>query len=221
MIQVIGYKRLLMLAILFGANVFLAGMVYYVVMPQKSKTDVELNTAKAAVQARRAEVSRMKADYEQVQEQKDRFEKLRQSGFFGKQDRAEAKNLIASIQSTSRVLGATYQIGAAALTEEGAVAESGHVLMSSPVSVSISALDDLDYYSFMYWMENSFPGHVGIKSFNLERKIDIDDDVLRQIGNGVPTVLISGSIDFSWSTMIPKESVTQQLGQPLSPPKSQ
>jgi hypothetical protein len=83
--------------------------------------------------------------------------------------------------------------------------------------VTIDALDDIDVYSFIYWMENAFPGHAAVTSLTLERKIDIDEVTLRQIGNGVPTVLVSANVAFDWSTMVPRANLPQQLGQPGTP----
>lgn len=217
MIQILGFKRVVTLAILVAANLVLAGMLYYVVLPQKNRTDNELRAVRAAVDGRRAEVTRLQTEFEQIQEQKSLFGQLEKSGFFGTQDRLGARKTIESIQSTSRVLGARYSIEAATVIEDPIVAEAQHVILNTPVKVAVDALDDVDFYSFMYWIENAFPGQASIKKFSLERKLDVEEATLRQIGNGTPAILVSGNVEFTWSTMVPKSQVPQQLGQPAIP----
>ncbi len=217
MIQILGFKRVLTLAVLVAACAVLAGALYYVVIPQKTKTENELRATRAAVNARRNEVATLKTEYEQIQEQKAQFGNLQQSGFFGTQDRVEARRLIEQIQSSSDVLSARYDIKAVEVQENPLAALSDHVVLHSPMSVSLDALDDVDVYSFMYWVENAFPGHAGVTGFTIERKLDVDEVTLKQIGNGVPVVLVSASVDFSWDTMVPRAQVPQQLGQPAIP----
>ena len=217
MIQVLGFKRVITLAVLLLANVVLAGLVYYVLIPQKEKVRAELSNIEGVISSRRSEIETMKTEYELIQEQKSLFGNLEKSKFFSVQDRVEARKMMEAIQSTSRVLSTKYSIGAATVIENPTAAVSDHVILHSPITVSVDALDDVDVYSFIYWMENAFPGHAGVSGLTIERKLDIDEAALRQIGNGVPTVLISAQIDFDWDTMVPRAQIPQQLGQPANP----
>ena len=218
MIQILGAKRVLTLAILAMANIFLAAALYYVFIPQKAKVEQDLRVTKAAVAQRRTEIQTMQTEYEQIQEQKNLFGDLERAQFFSAQDRVEARRMIETIQATSKVLSAKYQIGAAEVRENEKASAAGHVILHSPLSVDIDALDDIDIYNFIYWMENGFPGHAAVTGLTLERKLDIDEVTLRQVGNSIPVVLVSASIDFDWSTMVPRANLPQQLGpQPGAP----
>ncbi|MDB5490516.1 MAG: hypothetical protein JWO78_365 [Micavibrio sp.] len=217
MIKVLGIKRVLTLAILFGINVALAAMLYLVITPAQESTDKELRSTRAAVQGKRAEVSRMQTEYQQIQQEKNLFGDLENSGFFGSQDRVEARNIMESIQSTSHVLSAKYNINAVEAKENSAAALSDHIILQSPVTVQIDALDDVDVYSFLYWIENGFPGQALITDITLERKQDIDENVLKQIGNGSPAVLMSANVNFAWNTFVPRDKSPVPSGQASAP----
>lgn len=212
MIQILGAKRVITLSILLLVNLALGAGLYYILVPQKTKTQMELRVAKSAVASRRDQIQTMQTEYQQIQEQKDLFGDLEKARFFTIQDRIEARRMIESIQQESKVLSAKYSIGAAEVQENEKASAAGYVILHSPISLNIEALDDIDIYSFVYWMENSFPGQVGVVAATLERKRDIDEVTLRQIGNGVPTVLVNATIDFDWNTMVPRENLPQQLG---------
>jgi hypothetical protein len=217
MIKILGAKRVIILAVLVALNAVLGGFLYYMIIPQKETTERQLRSTRAAVETRRTEVSRLQSEFEQIQEQKSQFGHLEKSGFFSNQDRLGARKTMEMIQSTSRVLAARYQIDAAQVTEDPLATETNHVLLKTPVRVSVDALDDVDFYSFMYWIENAFPGQASIKNFSMQRKIDVNEDTLRLIGSGTPTNLVGGEVSFIWTTMVTRDQISQQLGLPSVP----
>ena len=217
MIKILGIRRVITLAILIAVNLALAGALYSLILPQKDKTERELRSTRSAVNARRNEVATLKNEYEQIQEQKNLFGNLQEAGFFTTQDRIEARKTIEQIQLESKVLAARYDIQAIQVQEHPAAAVAEYVILHSPMKVSLDALDDIDIYSFMYWAQNAFPGHVGINSLMIERKMDVDEVTLKQIGTGTPVVLVSATVDFSWDTMIPRTELPEQLNRPATP----
>lgn len=217
MIKILGIKRVITLAILVAVNLALAAALYSLILPQKAKSENELRSTRSAVNARRNEVTTLKTEYEQIQEQKNLFGNLEEAGFFSTQDRIEARKMIEQIQQESKVLAARYDIQPIQVQEDPTAAIADHVILNSPMKVSLDALDDIDIYSFMYWAQNAFPGQVGITGLTLERKLDVDEITLKQIGNGVPVVLVSATVDFSWNTMVPRANLPQQLSQPANP----
>lgn len=70
MIQILGFKRVLTLAVLAAVCAVLAGALYYVVIPQKTKAENELRVTRAAVGTRRNEVATLKTEYEQFRSRK-------------------------------------------------------------------------------------------------------------------------------------------------------
>lgn len=217
MIKVLGVKRVLTLMILLLVNMALAGGLYGVLIPQTEKTERDLRVARAAVQTRRTEIQTLQTEYQQIQEQKNLFGDLDKARFFTTQDRVEARRMIEAIQAESNVLSAKYSIGAAEVIEDPVASIADHVIMRSPVSVKVDALDDADIYNFIYWIENAFPGQAAVSSLKVERTLDIDEVSLRQIGNSIPTVLVTADVVFDWNTMVPRAQVPRQLGVPQTP----
>lgn len=217
MIKILGVKRVLTLAILVAVNAILAFAAYSVTLPQKEKAEAELRSTKANIAQRRDEMIRLKTEYEQIQQQKNLFEKLQEAGFFSLQDRLQARRTIEQIQTLSKILSTKYDIQAIQVQENQIAAASDHVILHTPVKITVDAMDDLDIYNFIYWVENSFPGHAGMTNIVIDRRLDIDETTLKQIGNSIPTVLVSATIDFSWDTMVPRTDIPQQLSQPATP----
>ena len=80
--------------------------------------------------------------------------------------------------------------------------------MSSELAINIDAMDDIDFYSFIYWLRNTFPGHVTIDNIKMQRMNDVNDVTVRQIGSGLPMTMIKGDVSAKWRTIVPKSTVT-------------
>ncbi len=216
MIGLIGTKRLTMLAALVAANAALGGAAYAYLAPQNMKLDRELKTATAQVASKRSEAQRLRDEIQTIQEEKEKFELLESAGFLEDQDRLDARKTMEAVQSYARVLSARYNIDPGVIQEIDETNQAPQVLLNSPIKVDVDALDDVDVYNFLYLMENAFPGHVAVKSIALERKLDLNEVTLRQIGSGIPTVMMAGEIVFDWKTMLARDKIVTEAG--LAPP---
>lgn len=207
MMQVLGIKRILMLVVLVAANAALAAATYLYVVPENNRLESELRSVRSQISTKRAEADRLRNEFEQIQEQKAYFEGLETAGFMSDQNRLVARRRIMNIQQYTKVLRAGYDISSADVVNNKIADEIGYVVLSSPISVDVEALDDVDFYNFIYWMENAFPGHVSVGSVNMERALDLNEATLRAIGSGTPTALIKGKVNFVWRTMVPEDEV--------------
>lgn len=207
MIQILGVKRILVLIILLAANISLAAVVYLYLVPESDNMTRQLQETRAKIASERAETDRLRTEFQAIQEQKNRFETLQAAGFMSDQNRLVARRRIMDIQKYTKVLRAGYDISSANVVRDKAVEGIGYVILSTPVSVEIEALDDLDVYNFIYWMENAFPGHTSVQQISMARVLDVNEAVIRQIGSGVPTTLVKGTVDFLWQTIVPESSV--------------
>ena len=207
MIGVLGTKRLIATGVLLAFNVLLAAAIYGYVTPENEKLERDVRGLRSQVSAKRADSDKLRMEYHQIQEQKSYFENLGAAGFFSDQNRVLARNKIESVQRYAGVLSARYNISAATVENNDLAAETGHALVSSPVSLNLEAMDDVDVFNFIFWLENAFPGQVSINNVRIERVLDIDDVTLRQIGSGVETTLIKGTIGFNWYTMMAEKDL--------------
>ena len=214
MIKVLGLKRvvgILSLLLLSGA---MAAVLFTVVLPERESLDRELRMLNSSIANGRAEIDKLKQDLAFFEEQKYLFGNLVSLGFFSDQDRFYAQKRIEAIQDKSNILHMHYNFTPARVEENSYAADADHVVLTTTVDVNLEAIDDIDFYKFMYWVNNAFTGQTSINSFNLERVADVDDYTLRQIGTGTPVTLLKGSITFDWRTLIPREEFVKQ-GAPL------
>ena len=214
MIDIIGYKRLVVLvALLLICGVF-AGVSYGYLMPKNETLQADLKREQGKIRTKQAEAKKMREDFVTIQEKKDDFENLKLSGFFSNQDRLAFRRRISGVQEYADVLKASYDIGAAQIESNPGVEKAGHVVLKSDISVDIESMDDMDFYRFMYWVRNGFDGHTTITDMTLKRQTDVNDVTLRQIGSGTPLVLVKGKINFEWRTLVDESDISDST---LSP----
>ncbi len=207
MIQVLGLKRIILIATLILINGALAAGYYLHVQPMNEMMEKQLRSVKGEISSKESELTRLQEEFEKIEEMRDRFQALETSGFFGEQDRVVARKKIEEIQEISRVLSASYVINAAKFEKNADLKKARHVMLSSPVSVSIEALDDIDVYRFIYLLQATFPGHVRVDRVELSRATRVNDSVIRQIGAGRPIPLVKAGVDFTWRTAFPEDRI--------------
>ncbi len=212
MMKVLGAKRMMGILVLLLFNAVMAASVYAYLIPENGSLSKDLRNMRSTIAVKRSETEQLRGDYQKIQDQKTFFEGLDKVGFFNKQSRSLARERIEAVQKFSKVLSARYDITPAVVEQNTHAVKAGHVILNTSVNVDIDALDDIDFYSFVFWIENAFPGHTSVTNVKLERVIDVNAATLRQIGNGVATVLMKGKLGFSWRTMVPQEEVVSSVG---------
>lgn len=207
MIDKIGPKKALLLVALAGLAGVFAAANYLVFMPKTEQSVQELNRVMSETSVLRGEVDKMRVDYQTFQKQKAFYDTIRQLGFFNDQDRVIARERFDTMQKLSKIISARYEIKAANLLEGEEVAAADFVVMESPITVNLSAIDDLDVYRFIYYLNYGFPGHITINNLSMERKLDVTPDVLKQIGTGAPPEIVSATMELEWRTMARKSDI--------------
>ncbi len=207
MIQIIGVKRILILIILLAVNVALAAATYLYVVPKSDTLERQLRSTRSQVAQKRTEADQLRNEFDVIQEKKASFENLRDLGFISEQNRLVARRRIMDIQKYSRVIRANYNINPANISHSKTTDEIDHVILASPLTVNVEAVDDIDFYSFVYWMETAFPGHMSLNSLQLTRTNELNETTLRAIGSGSPIALMKGDVNMLWRTIAPKQDV--------------
>ncbi len=213
MMSVIGPKRMLILGCLIAFNALLAAAIYLMIIPHNQTLQAQLDQTRGQVSTARSETERLRTEFSDIQKQKAEFERLGEAGFFTAQDRVKARDRFEAIQKYSRVISASYDIKPAQIERNPDLTTASQVMLTTPVSVDVDALDDMDLYNFMYMIENAFPGYAGIANLEITRTREIDDVTLREIGSGVPAVMIKGKFDFDWKTIVPESKIQDVVNQ--------
>lgn len=207
MLKILGSRRVAFLSILAGIIVTVGGVYYYVLIPAHEQSTQELDTTKAAVSKKYADVTRMKEEYVLLQSQLRAFKELEARGFFNDQDRSPAIDSLERLSETAGLLKANLKFGAGVLMKDPKVTEAKQVILRSPVTVDMESIDDVDVYTFIKFVEEKFPGAIDISAFKLERKDIFKIDVLKTISGTSPSPLVSAELRFDWVTMAPENSV--------------
>lgn len=205
MIKLIGAKRLMIILFLAGLCAVLAGASFGLIKPENESVKRELATLKADINFKTSETRRFRQEMTEIQSEKNTFQSLQSLGFLGEQSRLEARKRIEAIQSYSRVLSARYNIGPGVVSNVETATEADQVLLTTEIKIDLDALDDADVYKFVSLMENAFIGHVSVTSLDLERVLDLNEVTLRQIGSGIPAVLVKANLVLNWQTLLSRQ----------------
>jgi hypothetical protein len=216
MIGKIGFKRALMLFVLAALAVVLFAANEWVFKPKVTESQAQLNQAMGEIGTLQGEIDKMRADFALFEQQKDFYDIISRMGFFNDQDRVLARQRFDTMQKLSKIISARYEIKAANILTQETNPETGFVVMESPISVELSAVDDLDIYRFIYFLNYGFPGHITINKLNIERKANVTPEILKQIGTGNPPEIVAAKMELDWRTMARKEAIQPStLGQPV------
>ena len=207
MIKVLGTKRVLGLVFLLAINAAFASGLYLFVMPEKAKKERELRGLQGEISTAVSDIDRLQIEFEQLEKQQEQFDGLRARGFFSNQERRQAEKVFQRVQNEAGVVSAVANVQAGKIEENEEAAKADHKILSSPVTIRLSAMDDVDVFRYIYLVEQFFPGHVTINNIHLERTAEISGTILRGIASGANPELVKAEIEMTWRTMIPASEV--------------
>ena len=212
MIRIIGIRRLVILVILLAFNGVLASVVYMYLVPEKQSVERSYRVERSKVSALQQDINRMEIEFEQLDKQQGIFDKIKEDGFFGAQDRAEAKEMFSQIQEKSRVISALVSVKPGKVVEDVEAEKARHRVLVSEMSVDIRAFDDNDIYHYIDLIQRVFPGVITLQRIEVRRESDISAALLRAIAGGASPELVTAKVEFLWRTMIPQEQVIGATG---------
>lgn len=210
MIEIIGFKRAIILAALIVTNIALAALLYAYMIPQDTTLTRKYSVLKRQVTSAQSDLDRMQIEFEQLEEQQDLFDALKEDGFFTTQVRSDAKTLFADIRRDSRVISAVANVRPGIVEDNTEARKVKYKILTSLIKVEIKAFDDADIYHYLELAEKRFPGHLSLDSITLRRSRDIDATLLRSIASGSSPELVSATVHLSWRTLIPEDQVIDQ-----------
>lgn len=209
---ILGPKRVLVVLLLVILNGVMGMATYGYLVPERTKTEQLVKQTKTQTTARRNEVMNLKDEYIRLQGDIKQYKELEARGFFGDQNRVLAQDMFDRMQNIAGLLKARYAISPGTMIDDPIAKEANYSIISSPIVVSIEALDDMDVYSFLKLLQMRFPGSIEITKFDLKRNIELSQPILRQIGTGTPIVLVNSTLSFNWRTMTPMDTPPADQG---------
>lgn len=209
MINVIGVRRLIVLAVLLIVNGTLAAAMYLYVNSELDRSGRDLKKLRQQVSTVQSDIDRMQIEFEQLGKQQNQFDALKEGGFFSVQTRSIAKEKFKKIQQDARVISAVANVKSGHLEDNAEAAKAKHKMLVSPIEIEIKAFDDGDIYKYLHLVETEFPGHVSVETINIRRISDVNAPVLRAIATGANPELVQANVVMMWRTIIPED---QALG---------
>ena len=207
MINILGVQRIIVLAVLVLVNAALGAGVYYFLLPEIDKQERVLRAVRGQVNTVRYDIDRLQVEFEQFEEQQERFESFKAKGFFQQQNRRQVEKILEEIQGVSGVLSAKVAINPASVETNPEAEKADYKVLKSTVQAQLNTLDDKDIYHYIYLVEKYFPGHVSVESINFQREADLDKVLLQAIAAGQNVPLVKADVTLVWRTMIPQSRI--------------
>jgi hypothetical protein len=203
MIEDIGTKRVLILLLLIVVNVTLFVSLGSYFKPEIKGAKNRLSVLKEQASQQLQDLEQARLEIDQLDQTIETFNALKDEGFLDDQDRRNASDLLQRIEKITNMVSARAQIQSAIFEDDIHAAKAGHRIMASPIKLELQALDDVDIYRYLYFVENSLPGHVSIDKFSMKREGDVTAELLRAISSGSAPALVSAELTMIWRTMLP------------------
>tara|TARA_A200000113_G_scaffold52632_1_gene43486 strand:- start:93 stop:734 length:642 start_codon:yes stop_codon:yes gene_type:complete len=207
MINILGVQRIIVLAVLVLVNAALGAGVYYFLLPEIDKQERVLRAVRGQVNTVRYDIDRLQVEFEQFEEQQERFETFKAKGFFQQQNRRQVEKILEEIQGVSGVLSAKVAINPASVETNPEAEKADYKVLKSTVQAQLNTLDDKDIYHYIHLVEKYFPGHVSVESINFQREADLDKVLLQAIAAGQNVPLVKADVTLVWRTMIPQSRI--------------
>lgn len=194
--------------------------LYDYLIPMREQKEAEVRAVQAEIEAKRAEVAKLKEEFILLQIQLRKFKELEANGFFNNQNRVKAQEAFKKLGDLSGLLKTRYSIDPGVLVDVKQAADANNVVLQSRVTLDLESLDDVDVFTFIKGLQEKFPGSVDMTSIDLMRTKEFSVDLLRDIGKGDPVSVVSTKIVFDWRTMANKDHLDEaDTSSSASPPE--
>ncbi len=207
MMGVLGTKRVLTLSFLGILCAVMGAAVYLYLIPETMRQQSTLQGMKSQISTVESDITRMQVEFSQLAEQQSRFDALKRDDFFSSQSRRQAEVVFEQIQKQSGVVAAVVSVQPGVLKDDEEAAKAEHKILMSPITLKITALDDVDIFRYLYMVKRYFPGHVSLRKIKLERVAEVNGTILRSISSGSNPPLVQADVELLWQTMIPQKDV--------------
>jgi len=212
MFEILGFRRIVILLVLCAINATLGLAWYFYIVPETQAKERELRVIRNQIADLQQDVDKMLLSEQQIEEQKEKFIKIQDKGFFNDQDRRQAEIILNDIQSKSNVNRAKISIGKGEKVTSEDAQKAGHFVLESVLEISIDAMDDLNIANYINALNEKFPGHLKVESVEFKREKEVNNEILRSISAGLSPDLITGKLTYSWRTLIPDETQNNNTG---------
>lgn len=201
MIRLLGLNRIIMIvaSILICAAVGAAW--YYYLSPTIEQYDKDIKKINGQISVKQADIRQLKEEFTQLKDQILKYNLLKANGFFNAQDRVTARETTRELARQSKLLKAELNLSPGKIVDSQEARDAKHTLISGPMLIKLTAMDDVNAYKFVVALQHVFPGYLEFKRFDLHRSKDLDTGMLEAISKGQSDGLVDGEVEFNWWSM--------------------
>lgn len=202
--KLIGIKRLIILAVLLGINVVIAGLYFIWIDPMVTNATQQLAGVNGEISNLHSKISSVRNDLEEFKRNLPKYEALKASGFMSGQDRFEASRNLDALRVKAGLAGFSFNINDVSTVKNAEAERAKMKVISSKIDVTnVSFLLDNDFYKFLALMNKDFPQQLRISSFDISRKGKIDPSSLATIRAGKMPNVLDAKATMEWITVVP------------------
>ncbi|MFN3700337.1 MAG: hypothetical protein ACK4VI_02310 [Alphaproteobacteria bacterium] len=205
-LNVLGFKRLAIISFLVAVNIVSAASIYLYLEPEIERLTRAERSERSKENELKNNIDALLKEFDAFDGQKNLYEQLSRRGFFSNQNRQDARGVFQEAKEISGVSDAVVNVRPGVVSENQIAAKAGQVLLESQIVLQIKAVDDVDIYAYLAYLDRYFPGHLTIQGMFLRRNSNISDTILRAIAGGANPDLVHADINLIWRTMVSREA---------------
>lgn len=204
--KLIGIKRLILLMILIGLNAFIAASYFLWIEPMRGEAQTKLTGLQSDISSLQNKIQNTKTELAEYATNLPKYQALQGRGFMSSQDRFQITRDLDDVRKRADMGNFSFRIDDLRNVENADAAAANMKVINSRINVeNVGSLLDINIYNYIDLMANSFPSHVRINSFKIERKEKLTPQILLKIADtkGVNVSLVNASAVFDWLTYVP------------------
>lgn len=202
--KLIGIKRALILAILLAINLAIAGLYFLVIEPMRSRASIQLAGIEGEIAGLQSKIQGVKRELADFKVNLPKYEELNAVGFFNGQDRFELMRNLDRVKDQAGLAGFPFDVTEIKEVSNSDAAASKSRLVYSRISIKeLPVLVDSDFYSFVDTMQQTFPAHVRLNSFEIARVNHMDAQLIKDIRAKKKHTAMNVKVSFDWLTIVP------------------
>lgn len=204
MMKLIGFKRLLILGIMLGLNLFFGVVYMLAVDPLQSQAQSEYDAVTNEIGGLQGRIQNIKHEMAEFQKNLPKYEDLKTRGFFLDQDRFRMSRDLDALRASSGIKAFSYNIADIKDVPNATATTAQMKVINSRIDVNnVMVLTDEEFYKFLDQMQTQFPPQVRLQSFRVARATDFGAQTLQTIASGQPARTVEATAVFDWYTLVP------------------
>lgn len=203
MIELLGFKRTVLLGVLALVNLVICAALFLMVMPMREEAETSLNTTRNEISRLQGDIQNIKTELQSLKDTMPQYDALAARGFFLNQDRFYVSRTLEEMKNLSQLSGFAFSIDDLREIKSTEADSAKKKLVASRIKIDkVMSLLDTGFFDFMNIIETAFPVHARIQSFEVRRAGVVDDAAIKRIAETPGMTLITASLTMDWLTMV-------------------